>query len=94
MKLLRYSDHSKSIDMAEEFLNIIGSNTINESEKTEYETVLKKIISDLKINSQMVLTFGVGLDAMFPVVNRLISNMSLNIELTPETIVLDRKSVV
>lgn len=88
MKLLRYSEHSKNIDMAEEFINIIGNTTINESENTEYNTVLKKIISDLKLNSQMVLTFGVGLAAMFPVVNKLVANMSLNIELTPETVVL------
>lgn len=88
MKLLRYSDHSKTIDMAEEFLNIIGNDTINESEKTEYDTVLKKIVSDLKLNVQMVLTFGVGMQSMFPVVNKLVANMSLNIDLTPETIVL------
>ncbi len=54
MKLLRYSEHGKTIDMAEEFLNIIGNDTINESEKTEYDTVLKKIVSDLKLNVQMV----------------------------------------
>ncbi len=88
MKLLRYSDYNKTLEMGEEFLNILGSNTINESGNNDYEIILKKIISDLKLNGQLVLTFGVGIKAMYPIITKLINNMSLNIDLTPETIVL------
>lgn len=86
MKLLRYSEHSKNIDIAYEFIENI-TNPINESEKS-HKDIMKKICSDLKLNTQMFLTFGVGIEVMLPIVNKLISNSSLNIELTTQTVVL------
>lgn len=82
MKVLKYEDYSKSISLGEEFLNIIGNDIINESD----DSTLKKIVSDLKLNSQMILTFGVGMQAMFPIVSKLVSNMSLKIDLNQETV--------
>lgn len=87
MKLLRYSEHSESIDMAETFINLVQSNPINES-SDNYDRVTKKIVDDLKLNGSLVLTLGVGLKAMFPVVNELVENMKLKIDLNIETIVL------
>ena len=86
MKLLRYSEHSKNIEIAYDFIDNID-NPINESDESNKE-IVKKICSDLKLNIQMFLTFGVGIEVMFPIINRLITNSKLNIELTPETIVL------
>jgi cytochrome c biogenesis protein CcdA len=84
MKILKYSEHNKSFEMAEEFLNIIGNGVFNESD--EHNTILKKIIKDLKLNSSIALTFGTGLTAMIPLVNKLVS--TLKIDLTTDTVVL------
>lgn len=86
MKLLRYSEHSKSLEMVDEFINSINDAPINESD--DYDGVVKKIIDDLKLNGSLVLTLGVGLKAMFPVVNELVTNMRLKIDLNTETVVL------
>lgn len=88
MKLLRYSEHIKTIEMAEEFLSVIGNDTINESDKVNHDFITKKIINDLRLNAQLALTFGPGLKAMFPVINKLVTNMNLNIDLNAETVVL------
>jgi hypothetical protein len=85
MKVLRYAEYN-AVDMAQDFLNVIGNNRVDESGNND--SIVKKIMQDLKLNYSLVLTFGVGLQAMFPIVNKLISNMNLNIDLTPETIVL------
>jgi len=72
--------------MSQDFLDIIGNTITNES--NEYKSVLKKIIEDLKLNYSLVLTFGIGLEAMYPVIKSLVENMNLKIDMKIETIVL------
>lgn len=87
MKVLSYSEHNKSNELTQIFLSIIGSDTLNESDES-YKVVLKKIVSDLKLNGSLSLTFGAGMTSMFPLVAKLVTNMSMKIDITPETIVL------
>lgn len=86
MKILRYSEYDNIIKMSEEFIDAIGSGTINESEETD--RVINKTIKDLKLNASMVLSLGTGIQGMIPVVNNLIKNSSLKIDMTIEAVVL------
>ena len=47
MNILRCSEYYKTIQMSQDFLDIIGNTITNES--NEYKSVLKKIIEDLKL---------------------------------------------
>lgn len=85
MKILKYSTFNKSIEMADLFLENIDSEYV---EPEKYDDILKKIIHDLRLNGQLALKFGTGLTAMYPLVSKLVENMSLNIELKTETVVL------
>lgn len=54
-----------------------------------YKRVERKVISDLKLDSKLVLTFGTGIGALYPVVERLMKNMNIqSIEVNIETVVL------
>ena len=88
MEIMRYTDYSKSLELADEFLLIIGSDMVSESSSVSYKSVLKKVIKDLKLNASISLTFGASLTAMFPIVEKLVTNMNLKIDLNPETVVL------
>jgi hypothetical protein len=50
--------------------------------------ILKSLSSDLKFNYGLVLTFGAGIKAIYPIVENLIKNGNLKIDLTPESILL------
>jgi len=88
MKILKYSSYSESIDMAEKFLDAIGEDIINESDTAadNYKQVIDKIVKDLKLNGQLVLTFGAGMTALFPLMAKLVTN--LKIEINIDTIAL------
>jgi len=86
MKVLRYAEYYSAVDMAQDFLGVIGNSRVDESGPND--SIVKKIMKDLKLNYSLVLTFGVGLEAMYPVIRNLVNNMSLNIDLNPETVVL------
>jgi hypothetical protein len=88
MQVLGFSQYVNSIQLAEDFIQFISNDIINESDKFEYKKIIKKIIDDLNLNVQMLLTFGVGLESMFPIIRNLVKNMKLNIDLKPETVVL------
>jgi hypothetical protein len=88
MQVLGFSQYINSIQLAEDFIQLIGNDIINESDKFDYKKIIKKIIDDLNLNVQMLLTFGVGLESMFPIIRNLVKNMKLNIDLKPETVVL------
>jgi hypothetical protein len=87
-KIHKFSDYSRYDSMAEDFINSFDS-MIVESEKSEdYKRVEKKVIKDLKLNSKLIFTFGAGIGALYPIVSELLTNMSLNIEITQDKIVL------
>lgn len=54
-----------------------------------YKRVEKKVLSDLRLDTKLALTFGAGIGAMYPIVSKLMQNMKISsIEITTETVVL------
>lgn len=86
MRIQRFNEHATQDSMVIDFINSI-SPSINES-SDKYKDFENKIIKDLKLNLSIVGTFGAGLGALYPVVEKLVKNMQLNIDLTPDRVVL------
>jgi hypothetical protein len=56
---------------------------------TPYKRIEKKVLSDLKLDTKLVFTFGAGIGALYPVVQSMMSNLSISgVEMTQETTVL------
>ncbi len=88
MKIQKFREYSSNELMANDFINSFDL-LITESEQVKYESIRKKVFSDLRLNGNLSLTFGVGINALYPVVDSLIRNMNISsIELTTEKIVL------
>lgn len=88
MEIIKFREYSLQDSMVVDFLNSFDK-MITESDETSYKKIEKKVISDLKLNTELVLTFGAGIGAFYPVVDKLMRNMSIDsIELTPDRIVL------
>lgn len=92
MKLLKYNEYSKEI-LAEEFLKLVGSTPIMESKEKNIDDstlkqVLTKLSSDIKFNLGLILTFGSGIKAIYPVVSNFIEKGLIKVEPTTENIVL------
>jgi hypothetical protein len=89
MKIQKFKEYSLHDKMALDFINSFDK-MVNESDDSKsYDKVAKKVISDLKLNLKLVLTFGAGIGSLYPIVDGLMSNMNLDsFELTTESIVL------
>jgi len=88
MEIIKFREYSLQDSMVNDFLNSFDK-MITESDETSYKKVQNKIISDLKLNTQFILTFGIGIGTFYPIVDKLIRNMSIDsIELTPDKVVL------
>lgn len=56
---------------------------------TPYQRIEKKVLSDLKLDTKLVFTFGTGIGALYPVVQKMMENLGLSgVEMTQETSVL------
>lgn len=90
MKILRYQEHYSSESMTKDILEFLFNDIINESSKIpdNINKILKSLSKDLKFNYGLVLTFGVGVRAMFPIIENLIKNSNINVELNTENVVL------
>lgn len=56
---------------------------------TPYQRIEKKVLSDLKLDMKLVFTFGAGIGALYPVVEKMMTNLSISgVEMTQETSVL------
>lgn len=56
---------------------------------TPYKRIEKKVLSDLKLDTKLVFTFGAGIGALYPVIQNMMQNLSLSgVEMTQETTVL------
>jgi hypothetical protein len=54
-----------------------------------YKRVEKKVLSDLKLDMKLVLTFGAGIGALYPIVGEMMTNLGVSgVELNKETVVL------
>jgi len=89
MKVQRFNEHSLSTSILDDFIDSLRM-PVNEAsgEDSNYKQIEKKVIKDLKLNLSIVGTFGAGISAMYPIVEGLIKNMEINIDLTPEKVVL------
>ena len=90
MRIKRFNDMSLELDITSCFINHMSHSILerNRLGKTDLEEPLRKIIKDLKINFNLVATFGTGITALYPIISDLITNSKLNIEVTPERILL------
>lgn len=86
MKIYKFHEYSLNNSMINDFINSFGM--IKESDEIDYKSIQKKIISDLKLNSKLITTFGAGIGAFYPIVSKLMSNTGASIDLTPDKIVL------
>lgn len=88
MEIIKFKEYSLQDSMVTDFLNSFDK-MITESDETSYKKVQNKVISDLKLNTQFILTFGVGIGTFYPIVDKLMRNMNIDsIELTSDKIVL------
>jgi hypothetical protein len=87
-KIHKFSDYSRYDSMTEDFINSFDSMIVESDKSDDYKRIEKKVISDLKLNSKLIFTFGAGIGALYPIVSELLTNMSLNIEITQDKIVL------
>ena len=88
MKILKVDELSFNQKLTTEFINSIQYLVESETHNNDYKKVQDKIISDLKLNSRLIGTFGTGIGAFYPIVNSLMANMATSIEITNETVVL------
>ena len=79
MKVKNFLEYNLQNDMLNDFLNSFNS-YIKESESNnkDYNSVLKKVVSDLKLNINLISTFGFGIGAMCPIVENLMKNKNIS----------------
>lgn len=90
-KVLKWQDYSKSIDLAQDFLENIKSSLFEaKSQKDENEIIkyLEKVKQDLSLNFAFASTFGTGVGFALPIVKNLIENANLQIESSSENLIL------
>jgi hypothetical protein len=98
-KILKYGEYEDSLKIIVEFAKLLVD-PINESKKRgsgkeivkisegEVSKILDGLWERLKFNMGLILTFGAGINAMYPIVVQLIQNSNLNVTLTNESIIL------
>lgn len=97
-KILKYGEYENSMKIIVEFAKLLVE-PINESNKkrsketvkiseTQVYSILNELGERLKFNMGLILTFGAGINAMYPIVLQIIQNTNLNIKLEPESIIL------
>ena len=88
MRINRFSEYHFQQEAAQIFINSL-EDIINESDESGFKKVLRKVVSDLKLNTSLVLTFGAGIGDCYPVVEKLMMNMGIeSFDLSTESIVL------
>jgi hypothetical protein len=85
MQVLKFKQYKNSIDLATDFLDLLGSK-INEDNVVN--DILNKVTNDLKLNFTLITSFGTGISFIYPIVDNLIKNSKLNIDMSIENIVL------
>jgi hypothetical protein len=91
MKIYKYSEYSLNNSMAQDLLDSIIPFIKEEAKNsvTNYKKIEEKILRDLKLNKSIITTFGTGIGAFYPIVEKLMSNMNItSIEITTDKVVL------
>lgn len=88
MRINRFSEYNFQHEAAEVFIKSLDG-IINESDESGLKRVVRKVVSDLKLNTSLVFTFGAGIAACYPVVEKLMKNMGIeSFNLSTDSIVL------
>lgn len=88
MEIKRFREFSENESMADDFINSFDK-LIVESDSINYKKIQDKLLNDLKLNINLVGTFGAGIGALYPIVSSLMRNMNINsLNITTESIVL------
>lgn len=88
MEIKKFQQYSIQDSMVTDFINSFDG-LITESDETEYRKIQKRVLGDLRLNGNLSLTFGTGIQALYPIVNKLMTNMKISsIEVTADKIVL------
>lgn len=88
MKIQKFKEYSLYDSMSLDFIEAFDK-IITESSEVNYKKVQRKVISDLKLNSKLVLTFGTGINVFYPVIYKLMEKMKISsLELTYDKVVL------
>lgn len=74
MKISKFQEYNYYDNISLEFINSFDSKI---TESDEHQSVMKKMLDDLKLNTKLVLTFGTGLGAFLPMVQKIMTNMKL-----------------
>lgn len=89
MRISKYSEFNLQSSLTRDFIQGFDSIIQEGDDLNSYKKVEKKVIADLKLNSELVLTFGTGIGSLYPIVSKLMSNLKTDtIEVTPHTVVL------
>lgn len=90
MKVYRYNEYSLNNSMAQDLLDSLVP-FLNEDagDVSKYKRFEEKVVKDLKLNASLITTFGAGIGAFYPIVDKLMTNMNIgSIDLTPDKVVL------
>lgn len=91
IKVLKWQDYSKSIDLAQDFLENIKISLLESKSDNEENNIIKyleKVKQDLSLNFAFASTFGTGVGFALPIVKDLIENGNLQIEASSENLIL------
>lgn len=78
MRITKFQEYIFQDNMSCDFINSFDS-IITESD--DNEKLMKSILTDLKVNTELVLTFGTGIGTFLPLVEGLLSNMKLDTDI-------------
>lgn len=90
MKVYKFAEYSLNNSMVDAFIESLRP-LINEGSGgvSKYDSSLSKIVKDLKLNIELISTFGTGIGAFYPIVESLMTNMNTDsVEITSSTVVL------
>lgn len=84
--IYKYQDYINYELMSNDFINSFHILVTEDFKKSKYKESEKKIISDLKLNFNLVGIYGAGIPSLYPIVEKLMKGS--NVEINPETVVL------
>ncbi len=83
-------DSTLIFDTLEDLIpNYENEDELDLQDATTFKRIEKKVLSDLKLDTKLVFTFGAGIGAFYPVVQKMMENLSISgVDMTQETSVL------
>lgn len=96
MSIQKFEEYSYNEQLIDDFISTLSMNESiggemqdPDSDLSSYKRVEKKVISDLKLDMKLILTFGSGIGAFYPIVSQMMKNCDItSIDVNKETVVL------